>query len=213
MLDTSLELGRTRNVIGTEDGRLSLHTHERCATLGTASDEAHLLAHHEGAGIEVHGRYLGDDLPTLLHEHHIADMQVEVGHEVCIMQCCTFDHGTRELHGLEVGHGGHRTGASHLVGHLIKACDSLLGLKLIGDSPARHLGCIAKHALLYQRIDLDDDAIRCHGEVLALGVPVVDILEHLVQRSALAHGRRHLEAPLGGMLQALVVSAIGQLLP
>ena len=139
-------------------------------------------------------------------------MQVEVIHEVGIVERSALDHGARELYGLEVGHGGHRACAPHLVGHLTQTGECLLGLELIGDCPAGHLGGIAERALLCQGVDLDDDAVGGYGKVLTLGIPVVDILEHLVERGALAHRGRYLEAPLGGMLQALVVPLAGKCL-
>ena len=210
MLDAPLNLRRTGGVIGAEDGRLALGTHERRSTLGATRDEAYLLAHHEGACVEVHGSNLGDNLTALLYEYHISDVEVEVVHKVGIVQCGTLDHGARKLYGFEVGHGCHRTCASHLIGHFAEACERLFGLKLIRNGPSGYLGGIAQCALLCQGIDLDDDAVGGYGQILALGIPVADILEHLVEGGALAHRGRHLESPLGSFLQALVVSLAGE---
>ena len=94
MLNATFDLWRTRHIVGAKNGCFTFDTHQRCTTLRTSGNETYLLTHHERTGRKVNSRNLGDNLPTLLHIHHITDMQVEVVHKIGIMECGTLDHGT-----------------------------------------------------------------------------------------------------------------------
>ena len=211
MLDATLDLGRAPLFVGTEPGRLALNAFQRRATLGTVAYEAHLLAHQQ-AGRGVDRGNLGYDFAPLLDIDHVAYVQVEGVHEIFVVQGGPLDNRAREQHRVEVGHRGDGARAPYLERHRVEPRERLLGLELVGDGPTGRLGRVAQVFLLPQRVDLEDHAVGSHRQMLALGVPIGDILLHLVDRVENAHGIGYLETPRTGPLQVLVVGIGGQIL-
>ena len=93
-----------------------------------------------------------------------------------------------------------------MIGDFAQDRRCLLGLELIGDGPARALGRHAEGLLLAQAVHLKHYAVGGHGQALALGVPIVDVVEYLVERRRLAHVVADLEAPGARRLHILVMS-------
>ena len=131
MLYLALDLGRTSGIVGAIMGCFALVAGQRATTFGAFVDETHLVAHHE-TGIHVHAYNLRDDFATLLYIHPVADVEVEPLDDVGIVQGGTLHHGSGQLHGVEVGHRSHGTGASHLVGNAIEAGTGSFGLEFVG---------------------------------------------------------------------------------
>ena len=191
-------------------GCLAFEPHQRCAALGAAGDKLYLFAQQYAAGIGVHTRYLGDDFTAFFNIDHVADVQVEAFDDVGIVERGAFYDGSRQLHGVQIGHWRDGTRTAHLVAHLVEPCQRAFGLELVGDGPAGRLGRVAQVLLLAQAVHLQHDAVGGHGQVLAFRVPIVDVVEHFLQGAGLLHVLRYLEAPLRRLLQAFVVAVGGQ---
>ena len=135
----------------------------------------------------VNAGNLRDNLARLFHIDVVADVQVQAGQNVGVVERGTAHDGAGQLHGVHDGNGGDSAGASHLIGHVDERRAGPLGLKLVGDGPARTLRRIAKVLLLPQRIDLEHDAVGGHGQGVARLVPMVDEGIDLVERLEARH--------------------------
>ena len=181
---------------------LTLITHQRCAAHGTARDE--------GDGSRAVGsdviHYLWDNLSPLLHQHMIAHMQMQLGHHIGIVQRGTAHLGSGQLHGIHIGHRRHGSRTPYLEHHLPQYGLLLLGLELVGNGPTGTLGRHAQTTLLRQGVDLEHYAVGGHGQELALGVPMVDVVIDVLQRTDQLHVLAYLESPAAGSLQIGIVA-------
>ena len=173
VLDTSRLLWGTGRLVRAVVGGFSFVSLEGRATGGAVAGE------EDGLGIA--GTLLGDDaddlrddLTALLYEDLIIDVQVEGFDEVSVVKRGTAHGRARERHGIEIGHrrDGTRTPDLEVYGDETRL--SLLGLILVGDSPARGLRRIAQLLLLGDGVDLEHDTIGGDGGFGTCLLPVVE---------------------------------------
>ena len=211
MLYAGTHLRGAATLVGAVMGSLALVTHKRSAAHRALGYEFHLVAKQQ-TGIGVHTCDFWNYLTTLLHIYHIAYVKVELFYYIRIVQRGAFHYGTRKEHSIKVGHRSDHTCAPHLIGNLVQARESALGLELIRNGPTRRFCGVAKILLLAQGIDFQHYTIGGKRQLLARGVEVVDESKHLVEGAALAGGVGNFEAPLAGSLKIFVVPRGGQLL-
>ena len=77
-------------------------------------------------------------------------MKVETGHHIGIVERCSADLCTCQLHRVHIGYGGNCSGSSYLKDYLAKRRLCLLCLELVGDGPSGALGRHAEALLLGQ---------------------------------------------------------------
>ena len=116
------------------------------------------------------------------------------------------------MDGFEVGNRRDDTCSADLVGNRFEERQLFLGWELIGDRPSRCLGCVAEFVLLGEVIDLEHDAVGGNRQVLALGVPVGDVVHHLIDRVTNLDGIGYMETPLSGCFEPFVMGLAGQVL-
>ena len=200
VLHPTLQLWRTRAGVRTIMRRLALVAYKRCATFWTGLDEYHSLSRGRIAPLCGHADNLRNNFARFLHIHPVAHVQVQLLHDVGIVEGGAAHHGSRKLHGLHIGHGRHSASASYLKSHFLQSCASALGLEFIGDGPARALRCQAEDFLLMYVVHLQHYPIRSYGQVLALLVPIINKGIDLLQAMCQAHGFADLEPPAARLL-------------
>ena len=114
------------------------------------------------------GEDLGDDLPSLLHEHHVADAQVEVVDEVLIVQRGVRDGRAGQTHRLNDRLRREHTRAADLHDNVAHTALLLLRRILICHRPARELCRAAEILPLCKVVDLDDRTVNVERERLAV---------------------------------------------
>ena len=92
---------------------LALDTHKRGTALWAVGDILKRYALRTSLG-EFNARNLGDNLATLLHIDHIAKSDIEQGNLFSIMERCTLNCCTCQMHRLQIGNGSNSTRATHL---------------------------------------------------------------------------------------------------
>ena len=107
-------LCRTSRLVGAECLCLLLVPHKRRPAVRTCLREVGKSDARLALG-QLDTCDLRDDLSSLLHIDIISDMYVKELHLVGVVQRCTLDNRTAELHRLEVGHRSHCSCPSHLV--------------------------------------------------------------------------------------------------
>ena len=137
-------------------------------------------------------------------------MQVEPPHDVSVVQRGTADGSTGQQHRLEVSHRRHHARTPHLVVDRNEARLGPLGLKLIRNSPPRTLRRGSERTLLSKGVYLEHDAVRSHGQAVALGVPMRDVSHDFLRRVADTHGVGRFESPPACRLQIVVMIVGGQ---
>ena len=101
-------------------------------------------------------------------------MDVQGADLVFVYQRGALHHGAAQEHGLQVGHRRYRTGAAHLVVDGEDGRAGLFGLEFIRHGPTGALGGEAQLPLDGHLVDLDYNAVRGIGKVLAGGIPMAD---------------------------------------
>jgi len=102
---------------------------------------------------------LGNDLPTLLNKHPIADSQAQLGNLICIVKGRVLHCGPSQLNGLKLRHGCHSPRAPHLVLDIDELGACALRFKLVGNGPTWAFGSHPESSLVIVAIHLDDNAI------------------------------------------------------
>ena len=87
-----------------------------------------------------------------------------------------------KLHGLELGHRRDLARLADLNVNAQQPRDRLLGLVLEGDRPPRALAPRAEPLALVEVVDLDHQAVGLEIERVALLVPALGVLDHLLDR-------------------------------
>ena len=123
---------------------------------------------------ELYSCDLRNDLTAFLHIDIVTDMDIKQLHLVCVVQGCSLDNGTAELHRLEVGNRSYGSCSAHLVVNGKKFGEGLLGLEFICHCPAWELGCVTELFLVWKFVYLDYDTVSSEWEILSLCVPVFD---------------------------------------
>ena len=137
-------------------------------------------------------------------------MQVEPPHNVSVVQRGTADGGPGQQHRLEISHRRHHARAAHLIVDRNEARLRPLGLKLIRDGPPRTLRRGSERTLLPKGVYLEHNAVRSHGQAVALGVPMRDVSHDFLRRVADTHGVGRFESPPACRLQIVVMIVRGQ---
>ena len=206
--DPPLHLRRAAPLVRAVMRRLTLHAHQRRTTLGTLADECHRCAIHRLR--PIHPDDLRNDLATLLDIHAAAEMEVEPLHDAGVMQRGTADGGPGQQYRLEVSHRRHHARTPHLVVDRHEARLRPLGLKLIRNGPPRTLRRGPERTLLPKGVYLEHNAVRSHGQAVALGVPMRDVSHDFLRRVADTHGVGRFESPPACGLQIVVMIVGGQ---
>ena len=137
-------------------------------------------------------------------------MQVKPLHDAGVMQRGTADGGPGQQHRLEVSHRRHHARAAHLIVDRNEARLGPLGLELIRDGPPRTLRRSPERTLLPKGVYLEHNAVRSHGQAVALGVPMRDVSHDFLRRVADTHGVGRFESPPACRLQIVVMIVGGQ---
>ena len=137
-------------------------------------------------------------------------MQSKPLHDVSVVQRGTADGGPGQQHRLEVSHRRHHARAPHLIVDRHEACLRPLGLELIRDGPPRTLRRGSERTLLPKGVYLEHNAVRSHGQTVALGVPMRDVSHYFLRRVADTHGVGRFESPPACRLQIVVMIVGGQ---
>ena len=201
------ELRQTAILVGAVVACLPFGTNQGCATNGThcrVCDGPCVRL----ALVQVDAYNLGNNLTALLHQQVVSLTNIQLGHEIGIVQGSTLDRGAAKPHRLHVGHRGHHSGAPHLIGYLQQWGADSLCLKLICNGPTGRLGCHAQAVPKGGLVDLDNHAVDAERKVPAGRVPVVDKGLYLVYVLALADIGLDLKAHLLGSLQTAVMGTV-----
>ena len=153
--------------------------------------------------------YLGNDLPTLLHQHSITHMQMQLCHEIGIVQSGSAYLRTGQMHRIHIGNGSDGACASHLKHHLAQYGLLLLCLELIGNSPSGALGRHTQGTLLRQGVYLEHDAVCGHRQIPAFCIPVVYIVINILQGVCQPHLCAYLKSPSRSSLQIGIMTVTG----
>ena len=180
--DVAQPLRRALRTRAAQSGTVRI-AHDRRAALGarvrhTKRDRAirTLFAHD--------GEDLGNDLPRLLHEHRVADAQVEIVDEVLIVQRGVRDGRPRQTHRLDDRLRREHARAPDLHDDVAHAALLFLRRVLICHRPAREFCRAAEILPLRKIVDLDDRAVDIERERPAVVADPVDARAAGVERPA-----------------------------
>ena len=120
------------------------------------------------------GENLWDDLPRLLHEHRVADAQVEIVDEVLIVQRGIRNGRPRQAHRLDDRLRREHARAPDLHDDVAHAALLFFRRVLIRHRPAREFRRAAEIPPLRKVVDLDDRAVDVKRERLAVVTDPVD---------------------------------------
>ena len=212
MLNAPFDLRRTGRVVGAIVRRLALVAHKRCAAFGTSFDKLHGSPAFGGICRRnvCHAHYLGNNFARFFYAHHVANVEVELTDDVFVMQRGAAHGGAGQQHGLHIRHRRDSTRAPHLECHVEQARHGLLGLKLIGNGPARIFRRVAQPLLLSQVVHFEHNAVGGKGQGVACLVPIVYIVVDVLQRMRQLCRGRNVEAPARRLLHALIVGLGGE---
>ena len=118
----------------------------------------------------------GNDFTAFFDPHPVAKVQVELGNLVGVVHGGALNLGSANPYWIEDGHWRDRPGAAHLVDHFAQRSAGLLGVEFVGHGPARSLSRHSHALLLFDAVDFNHDSVGGHGEVLAFGIPVGQIV-------------------------------------
>ena len=138
------------------------------------------------------GEHLRNDLARLLHQHRVADAQIELVDEILIVQRGVRHRRPGQTHGVNDGLRRQHAGAAHLHHNIAHTALLFLRRVLIGHRPARELRRAAERFALRQTVDLDDRAVDVEGIGLAVVADPLNALTAVIQRGAalVRHGRK-----------------------
>ena len=135
----------------------------------------HMKRHRPLRPLVAHdGEDLRDDLPRFLHEHRVADAQVEIVDKVLIVQRGVRDGRAGQTHRLNDRLRREHTRAADLHDNVAHAALLLLRRVLIRHRPARELRRAAEILPLREVVDLDDRTVNVERERLAVVADPVD---------------------------------------
>ena len=180
MLEQALHLRRAVHVFAAEDD-FAVDVREGLATDRALVGSGHRLGACRAQVLLDVGN-LRDDFAALLDADGVAEMEVQSGDFVEVVEGGALDGGAREAHGCKVSHGRDRTGAADLEFYGEKRRVGALGLELVGDGPARALARGAEFALHGEVVELYDHAVDFEGEAVAARADVFGNLHDFVDR-------------------------------
>ena len=129
---------------------------------------------------EFHSRDFRDDFAALLDIDKVSYADVHLCHHISIVQCCPFDHCSRQLDRVKIRHRSYSSGPSNLIINGFDLCQCLFGLEFVCHCPAWKFGRIAKFRLICQFIDFYDNAVGGIWKEFALLVPIVDVFFYFI---------------------------------
>ena len=110
---------------------------------------------------------LGNDVPCLLHGHHVPDANVALTDKLQVVQRCTRDRGSRKTNGREHGRRRQHTRPAHRNRDVQELGLLLLGRKLIGHRPARGVRSLTESTSVGKIVDLHNHAVNIVGQTVA----------------------------------------------
>ena len=163
--DVALELGRAARILALDVRGVRLAHGRRAADRASRADDKGLCAC--GALLLDDFLDLRDDLARLVDAHRVTDAHVEVVDEVLVVQGRALDCRAAEPD--RVKDSRRRDASRTADGELDFADDRLLLLRrvLVGNRPARHLGCRAELLAVCETVELDDRAVDVVGQAAA----------------------------------------------
>lgn len=145
-----------------------------------------------GPSGKVHCGDLGNDLAAFFHLHQVAEVQVQLGDLVGIVDAGPFHGGAGQFHGIQYCNGGYGTGAPHEEFHAQELGELLLGGEFVGNGPARAFCAQAQLLLQGDAVHFDHHPVDADLQVVAFAVPVGNKLHDALHRVRLRD-----EPPLG----------------
>ena len=139
------------------------------------------------APAEVYAGDLRNDLACLLHIEMVSLVDIELAHDVVVMERRAFHDGSREEHRFQIRHRGDDSHSSGFERYEPQGSARSLGIEFEGHGPSRRFGGEAEVELLAQGVDLEDEAVGGHGELLAVLVPISDELVDIFQSLQAGH--------------------------
>ena len=108
-----------------------------------------------------------------MEQDTVADADVLATHLVEVVEGGAGDRGAGDLDRPQVRHRRQRPGTTDIGHDVLDDGLDLLGRELVGDGPARRPADHAQAALVVEAVDLDDDAVRLVGQLVARLAPAL----------------------------------------
>ena len=206
MNELSLDLCRAAALVRAECLGFFLVSDERSAAVRACFREVGENS-VRGSHAQLHRSDLRDDLSSFLHIDVVAYMNIQQLHLVGIVEGCPLDNGSAELYRLQVCHRGDCSCPSYLIVYADQTGECLLGLEFICHRPPRELGCVAEFFLIWELIDLYDDAVGRERKCFTFCVPICYELFDFFYATADFSLVRDRQAPFRSLVESFFVGS------
>ena len=207
MLDASGDLRPAAIFVGTYPGGVAEDALQRRPAFRAVGDKFDFQC--IGIAVRhVHAHDLGDDFARFLHIKPVSLVDVEFLDYVVVMQRGTFHDRARQLHRFQIGHRCDDTHAACFERNEAQGSAFPFGIEFKGHCPAGRFRRGAHADLLAPVVDLEYQSVGRDRQLLAVLVPVSDIVVDILHGLEQSHLFGYLETPLGGV-EDIVVMILG----